>query len=102
MLFQVFAKLTALSRRESEGEESLDLTDHLRESNSGSWPVVEAAVRPLWILDPFHEELLPQALTEGECERRVQGQYGVGIQHASSRYGIIGVSNIQRSFSPKR
>ena len=58
MHFQVFAKLTALSRRESEGEESLDLTDHLRESNSGSWPVVEAAVRPLWILDPFHEELL--------------------------------------------
>ena len=102
--FQVFAKLTALSRRESEGEESLDLTDHLRESNSGSWPVVEAAVRPLWletkkILDGFHAELLPQALTEGECERRVQGQYGVGIQHASSRYGI---SNIQRSFSPKR
>ena len=44
---QVFAKLTALSRREGEGEESLDLTDHLRESNSGSWPVVEAAVRPL-------------------------------------------------------
>ena len=50
------------------------------------------------ILDGFHVELLPQALTEGECERRVQGQYGVGIQHASSRYGI---SNIQRSFSPR-
>ena len=46
------------------------------------------------ILDGFHAELLPQALTEGECERRVQGQYGVSIQHSSSRYGI---SNIQRS-----
>ena len=57
MHFQVFAKLTALSRRESEGEESLDLTDHLRESNSGSWPVVEAAVRSLWILDRFHAEV---------------------------------------------
>ena len=113
MHFQVFAKLTALSRREGEGEESLDLTDHLRESNSGSWPVVEAAVRPLcrahichkyhklylWRkvcvekndkyevchfgdkknLHGFHAELLPQALTEGDCERRVQGQYGVGI-----------------------
>ena len=49
-------------------------------------------------LHGFHAELLPQALTEGDCERRVQGQYGVGIQHASSRYEI---SNIQRSFSPR-
>jgi len=75
---RVFAKLTALSRRESEGEESLDLTDHLRESNSGSWPVVEAA-----------------ALTEGECERRVQGQYGVEYKKEEGTFLLFEVQMLQ-------
>ena len=42
---RVFAKLTALGRREGEGEESIDMTEMRDSTNIGSWPVVEAAVR---------------------------------------------------------
>ena len=44
---RVFAKLTALGRREGEGEESLDMAEMRDNSTIGSWPVVEAAVRTM-------------------------------------------------------
>ena len=41
---RVFAKMTALERREGDNEESLDMIE-LRTGVPGSWPIVEAAVR---------------------------------------------------------
>ena len=44
---RVFAKLTALPRRE-EGEESLDMAELREAGGFGSWPIVEAAVSGKW------------------------------------------------------
>ena len=41
---RVFAKMTALERREGDNEESMDMIE-LRTGAPGIWPIVEAAVR---------------------------------------------------------
>ena len=66
---RVFAKLTALGRREGEGEESLDMAEMRDNSTIGSWPVVEAAVRRMTII--FTDEHSQALKTNDSDERRL-------------------------------